>query len=55
MKKRRKYNNNFIIGAIITSVMLLLLIWGLIGTPYDPDAMDTSLKYAGVSFKHIMG
>ena len=55
MKKHCKYNKNFIVGAIITGAMLVLLIWGLIGTPYDPDAMDTSLKFAPVSWKHIMG
>lgn len=55
MKKKRKYNYNFIVGAIITGCMMLLLIWGLIKTPYDPDAMDTSLKYAGISARHIMG
>ena len=55
MKKRCKYNKNFIAGAIITGTMLVLLIWGLLGTPYDPDAMDTSLKFAPISWKHIMG
>ena len=55
MKKHCKYNKNFIVGAIITGAMLVLLIWGLIGTPYDPDAMNTSLKFAPVSWKHIMG
>lgn len=55
MKKQRKYNKNFIVGAVITGLMLVLLIWGLIGTPYEPDAMDSSLKYAGPSLKHWMG
>ena len=55
MKKQRKYSKNFIVGAIITGLMMVLLIWGLIGTPYDPDAMDASLKFAPVSFKHLMG
>ena len=55
MKKQRKYSKNFIVGAIITGLMMVLLVWGLIGTPYDPDAMDASLKFAPVSFKHLMG
>ena len=55
MKKNRKYSKNFIVGAIITGIMVALLIWGLIGKPYDPDAMDASLKFAPVSLKHPMG
>lgn len=55
MKKQRKYNKNFIIGAVITGLMFVLLLWGLVGTPYDPDAMDSSLKFAKVSWQHWMG
>ncbi len=55
MKIKRKYNYNFIIGCVITGVMLVLLIWGMIGTPYDPDAMDSSMKFAKISWKHIFG
>lgn len=55
MKKQRKYSKNFIVGAVITGLMFVLLLWGLIGTPYDPDAMDTSLKFAPISWKHPMG
>ena len=55
MKKHRKYSKNFIVGAIITGIMVVLLIWGLIETPYYPDAMDASLKFAPVSLKHPMG
>lgn len=55
MKKIRKYNKNFIVGAVITGLMFVLLLWGIIGTPYDPDAMDSSLKFAKASWQHIMG
>lgn len=55
MKNKAKYNKNFIAGAVITGIMLVLLIWGMIKTPYDPDAMDASLKFAPVSLEHWMG
>ena len=55
MKKQCKYSKNFIVGAVITGLMFVLLVWGLIGTPYDPDAMDAALKFAPISWKHPMG
>ena len=55
MKKQRKYSKNFIVGTVITGLMFVLLIWGLFGTPYDPDAMDATLKFAPISWKHPMG
>ncbi len=55
MKKQHKYNKNFIVGAVITGCLLVMLLWGMIGTPYDPDAMDSSLKFAPLSLKHPMG
>lgn len=55
MKKKCKYNKNFIIGLIITGLMFVLLLWGMIKTPYDPDAMEASLKFAPISWKHWMG
>lgn len=55
MKKKCKYNKNFIIGLIITGLMFVLLLWGIIKTPYDPDAMEASLKFAPISWKHWMG
>lgn len=46
---------NLFIGIIISSVLFLIAIIGLFYTPYDPNAMDTTMKFAGVSLKHIMG
>ena len=40
MKKKR--NLTLIIGAVLTSFMLLFLLIGFFYTPYDPDAMMQS-------------
>lgn len=53
--KKNVRNYNFIIGMILTGFTLVLVIWGVIGTPYDPEAMDVALKFAKPSFSHIMG
>lgn len=55
MVKSKKKNFNFIAGMILVSLTLILLLWGMIGTPYDPDAMDNSLKFTGASASHLMG
>lgn len=52
MKSR---NYNLIIGSIITSLVLLMIIIGYFVTPYDPEAMDATKKFAGISWKHLMG
>lgn len=53
MKKIK--NKNFILGAAITTAMLLFILLGALWTPYDPEAMDSAQKLAGVSLSHIMG
>lgn len=53
MKKKR--SKNFITGVSITGVMLFFVVLGIFWTPYDPEAMDVSLKLAGISPAHIMG
>lgn len=56
MKNRKARKNfNFIAGMILVGLTMILVLWGFIGTPYDPDAMNNSAKFAGVSMKHIMG
>lgn len=54
MKKKKK-NYNFIIGGILTGLVLLFILIGFIHTPYDPEAMDSASRFAGVSFRHLMG
>lgn len=53
--KGMRKNFNFITGMILVGFTLILVLWGFIGTPYDPDAMDNSAKFAGVSLQHLMG
>lgn len=55
MKRKRTYSLNFIIGAVITGVMLLLILTGFIHTPYDITKMDSTAKLAAPSLKHLMG
>ncbi len=52
---KRFVNFNFICGLALTSIISVLCIWGLIGTPYDAEKMDPTLKLAAPSFTHIMG
>ena len=48
-------NKNFRAGAIITGIMLVIILVGLIWTPYDPNAMSASAKMAKPSFEHLLG
>lgn len=53
-KKIRK-NKNFIVGSILTGIMLFMILMGCFYTPYNPNTMDPSAKFAGISVKHLMG
>lgn len=55
MKNRIKGNYNLILGGSITGFMLLFILVGVFFTPYDPNAMDASAKFAGISVRHWMG
>lgn len=55
MKKKLLNQPTFLLGMIITSIMLLLTFVGFFYTPYDPTQMDTSSKLSGCSLEHIMG
>ena len=50
-----KKNPELYIGAAISILMILIIIAGLIFSPYDPDAMDAAHKLAKPSLKHILG
>lgn len=50
-----KGNRELQIGAVLTGVILLMTLIGQFALPYDPDAMDASLKFANPSLQHIMG
>lgn len=55
MKKNKNKNTNFYIGLVISGLMLLMIIVGLFYTPYDPEAMDATVKNLGVSLSHPFG
>ena len=55
MKKKLLNQPTFLLGTIITSIMLLMTFIGFFYTPYDPTQMDNSNKLAGCSLEHIMG
>ncbi|MCI5649478.1 MAG: ABC transporter permease [Fusicatenibacter sp.] len=56
MKAKKKSKNiTLILGGCIFAGMLLFLLVGLVGTPYDPDAMNGGLKFAAPSLSHPFG
>ena len=55
MKKNKHTNAYFISGAAITVLFIILMLIGLIHTPYDPNAMNGAEKFSSPSFSHIMG
>ena len=55
MKKNKKKNFNLILGTVLLAITLIPAFVGLFWTPYDPEAMNSSLKLAGVGIRHIYG
>ena len=53
--KRKITSRNFILGAVITVFMLALILLGFVWTPYDPEAMQGSLKLQPPSLLHMFG
>ncbi len=43
------------IGMLIFVLLMILVLWGLIKTPYDPKEMDVSMKLAKAGRDHLMG
>ncbi len=52
---RFRKNRELYIGFLISAVMLIIIIAGVIFSPYDPNAMDAASKFADPSFSHILG
>ena len=48
-------SKNFRAGAVITGFMLLLILVGMVWTPYDPNAMNAAAKMSSPSWQHILG
>ena len=57
LKKKRQQNisHNYATGLAITIVMFVLILIGMLWTPYDPDTMQGSLKLKGPSLLHWFG
>ena len=53
--KRQKLNYNFMIGLILTILMVGLIVVGFVWTPFEPDTMQGSLKLQGPGFPHVFG
>ena len=49
------HDKNFKAGAIITGLMLLVILIGLLWTPYDPNAMNGEQMMQGPSLAHPFG
>lgn len=50
-----KKNPEIYIGQVLSALVVLFLIGGMIFSPYDPNAMDSSAKFADASVKHLFG
>jgi len=51
-----KHNNWFFkAGFILTTVMVFIVLLGQVWTPYDPNAMDASVKAQGPTLRHLLG
>ena len=48
-------NKTFRAGLVITGIMLLVILIGLVWTPYDPNAMNGAEKLQGPSLAHLFG
>lgn len=54
MKKYLK-NKNFCIGAVLVTLLLLILLVSFFYTPYPPNEMDTVNTLAAPSAEHLLG
>ena len=48
-------NKNFIVGAAMVGLMVLIMVVGFFFMPYDPDAMDTEHQLQFFSAAHPLG
>ncbi|MCI8814529.1 MAG: ABC transporter permease [Lachnospiraceae bacterium] len=46
---------NLIVGGTLAAAVTVFMLVGLFYTPYDPEAMDLSMKFAPASFAHLFG
>ena len=50
-----KKNPELYIGTFLSAVMIIIILAGVVLSPYDPEAMDAANKLAGPSAAHILG
>ncbi|MBR2407595.1 MAG: ABC transporter permease [Lachnospiraceae bacterium] len=55
LKKDGKWKVNRIIGVVLVGLAVIVSLTGCFYTPYDPDAMDATLKNASPSLSHLFG
>ena len=53
MKKYRSFN--FICGGVFLGFTVLLVLWGIIRTPFDPTEINATLKNQGPTLTHPFG
>ncbi len=53
--RHKKYSLKLYMGLILASLILILILWGLIQAPFDPDKMDASMRLSKCSLLHPMG
>jgi len=46
---------NYILGLVITSLVILIVLIGFFYTPYDPNKMNAALKNSPPSLSHLLG
>ena len=51
----KKKNFNLICGGALTLFVLLFVGVGFFWTPWDPNAMDETARFAGMSLAHPFG
>ena len=55
LKKDGKWRMNRVIGLVLVALAALISLIGCFYTPYDPNAMDATLKNASPSLAHVFG
>ena len=51
----KKKNFNLLFGGALTLIVLLFVGTGFFWTPWDPNAMDETARFAGISLSHPFG
>lgn len=55
IRKTKNKNAYLTAGTVITAVFVVLMLIGIVHTPYEPNAMSGAEKFSPPSFSHIMG